>query len=286
MSPGCLPPLPQASSPGFRVPAGAWDTHIHAIGAPGRFPLASDRSYTPAIVPIEAYVRLMDALGIARAVLVQPSIYGTDNAAMVDALTRFPERFRGVAVVAGDVADDALDALHTAGVRGVRANLLNRGGISLADAVALAPRLASRGWHLQLQIDVSTFDAFDVLEDLPSPLVIDHLGYMAAGKGPAHPGFRRLTALVQAGQVYVKLSAPYRLVDWRRDGYGAVSALARALVDANPARILWGSDWPHTDVERDMPDDGELLGLLAQWAPDPAVRSRVLVDNPAALYGS
>ena len=171
-------------------------------------------------------------------------------------------------------------------MRGVRANLLNRGGISLADALALVPRLASRGCHLQLQIDVSTFDAFDVLARLSVPLVIDHVGYMAADKGPRNPGFRRLVSLVEAGRCFVKLSAPYRLVDWRRNGFGAVGTLARTLIDANADRILWGSDWPHTDLRHDMPDDGELLGLLARWAPAEAVRRRVLVDNPALLYGS
>jgi predicted TIM-barrel fold metal-dependent hydrolase len=266
------------------MPAGAWDTHIHAVGATNRFPLATDRSYTPAQVPIEAYVELMDRLGIARAVLVQPSIYGTDNRAMVDALVRYPQRFRGVAVVARDVDDATLDALHAQGVRGVRANLLNRGGISLADAVALAPRLATRGWHLQLQVDVSTFDAFDALARLPVPVVIDHLGFMSAARGRDDPGFRRLLAMVAVDRCWVKLSAPYRLTSWQRDGYAAVAALAQALLEANPRRMLWGSDWPHTDLRDDMPDDGDLLDLLGEWAPDARMREVVLVDNPRSLY--
>jgi predicted TIM-barrel fold metal-dependent hydrolase len=281
----CLPPNPTVRPPSFAVPSGAWDCHIHAIGDPARFPLAPDRSYTPALVAIEAYVELMDQLGIAHAVLVQPSIYGTDNRAMVDALVHHPERFRGVAVIGADVSDDALDDLHRHGVRGVRANLLNRGGISLADAVALAPRLAERNWHLQLQVDVSSFDAFDAVAALPVELVIDHFGYMPIGKGADEPGFRRLVSLVEAGRCYVKLSSANRLAHWRREGYGAVAPLARALVDANPARLLWASDWPHTGLLDDMPDDGELLSLLGEWIPDAATRKRVLVDNPAALYG-
>lgn len=286
MTAPCLPPQAEVQPVRFAVPAGAWDTHIHAIGAPGRFPLAPDRGYTPAQVPIERYVDLMQRLGIARAVLVQPSIYGTDNRAMVDALTRFPARFRGVAVVGAGVDEATLDALHASGVRGVRANLLNPGGISLADAAALAPRLAARGWHLQLQIDVSAFDGFDVLAALPVPLVIDHMGYMPHGKSPAEPGFRRLLAMVEAGRCYVKLSAPYRLAAWVRDGYGAATALARALVAANPRRLLWGSDWPHTDLARDMPNDGDLLDLLGEWAPEADARHAILVDNPTALYGA
>jgi predicted TIM-barrel fold metal-dependent hydrolase len=269
----------------FAVPAGAWDCHIHAIGAPARFPLAPDRGYTPAIVPIEDYIALMNRLGVAHAVIVQPSIYGTDNSAMVDALTRHPERFRGVAVVGADVDDATLDALHALGVRGVRANLLNPAGISFADALMLAPRIAARGWHLQLQIDVSTFDAFDALPRLPLPVVIDHFGYMAAAKGPDEPGFRRLLSLVEGAQCYVKLSSPYRLTPWRSEGYAAVTALARALVAANPERLLWASDWPHTDLREDMPDDGDLLDVLSEWVPDAAQRSAILVDNPVPLYG-
>jgi 2-pyrone-4,6-dicarboxylate lactonase len=189
---GCLAPDAVVHPVRFRVPPGAWDTHIHAIGAVERFPLAANRSYTPAQVPIEAYVALMDRLGIAHAVLVQPSIYGTDNRAMIDALSRYPERFRGVAVVDPAIDDRELAALHEAGVRGVRANLLNRGGISFADACALAGRFADLGWHLQLQIDVSTFDRFDAIAELPVDVVIDHMGYMPADKGPSNPGFLRL----------------------------------------------------------------------------------------------
>jgi 2-pyrone-4,6-dicarboxylate lactonase len=280
----CLSPDAGLHPIHFRVPAGAWDTHIHAIGDAARFPLAPVRSYTPAQVPIEAYVALMDQLGVARAVLVQPSIYGTDNRAMVDALRRYPERFRGVAVVDADVADAELRALHDAGVRGVRANLLNPGGISFAGACALAQRLADLGWHLQLQIDASTFDGFDALARLPVDVVIDHMGYMQADKGASNPGFQRLLTLVEAGRCWVKLSAPYRLTDWQRRGSDAVTPLARALVRANPARMLWASDWPHTDLRRAMPNDADLLDLLREWVGDDAVRNAILVTNPRSLY--
>jgi len=281
----CLPPRRGVRGVSFEVPAGAWDAHIHAIGAVERFPLAHDRSYTPAIAPIGSYVALMDELGLAHAVLVQPSIYGTDNRALLDALARHPSRFRGVAVVAVDATDRDLAALHAAGVRGIRANLLNRGGISLDDARSLAHRFAHLGWHLQLQIDSSTFDRFDVVATLPVDVVVDHFGYMPAAKGPDEPGFRRLLRLVESGRCWVKLSAAYRLTSWRARGYGAVAPLARALIAANPSRMLWGTDWPHTDLREDMPDDGELLDLLAEWVADEAVRNDILVRNPAMLYG-
>lgn len=283
-APDCLIPDAVVHPVRFAVPSGAWDTHVHAIGALARFPLAPDRSYTPAQVPIEAYVALMDRLGIARALLVQPSIYGTDNRAMVDALLRHPQRFRGIAVVAPAIAGRELRALHDAGVRGVRANLLNRGGISFDDACALAGRLADLGWHLQLQIDASTFDRFDAVARLPVDVVIDHMGYMPADKGASHPGFGQLLKLAEAGHCWVKLSAAYRLTPWRREGYGAVAPLARALVRANPQRMLWGSDWPHTGLYADMPNDGDLLDLLATWIDDDAMRDAVLVTNPVSLY--
>jgi 2-pyrone-4,6-dicarboxylate lactonase len=284
--PQCLPPDTVAHPLRFSVPANAWDSHVHAIGAPERFPLARGRSYTPADVPIERYVALMDQLGIAHAVVVQPSIYGTDNRAMVDALLRYAQRFRGIAVVAPSIGDPELATLHAAGVRGVRANLLNRGGISFADARALASRFADRGWHLQLQIDVSTFDQFDALAALPVDVVIDHLGYMPADKGVNNAGFRRLLKLVEANRCWVKLSAAYRLTSWPTQGYAAVAPLARALVAANPQRMLWGSDWPHTDLRAAMPNDGDLLNLLAEWIDDETTRDDILVANPKRLYGN
>ena len=281
----CLPPRPIARAASFDLPAGAWDAHIHAIGAVERFPLAHDHSYAPAVAPIETYVALMDDVGLAHAVLVQPSIYGTDNRALLDALARHRTRFRGVAVVARDATDRELAALHAAGVRGIRANLLNRGGISLDDAHALAHRFAAFGWHLQLQVDVSTFDRFDDLAEFPVDVVFDHFGYMPAAKGVDETGFRRLLRLVESGRCWVKLSAAYRLTAWHTHGYAAVAPLARALVAANPSRLLWGSDWPHTDLREHMPDDVELLDLLAEWAENDALRYDILVRNPAMLYG-
>jgi len=282
----CLAPDPALHPLRLGVPAGAWDTHVHAIGPMERFPLAAVRSYTPAQVPIDAYVALMDRLGIAHAVLVQPSIYGSDNRAMLDALSRYPARFRGVAVVDPAIDDRALRVLDRAGVRGVRANLLNPGGLSLADGCALADRLAALGWHLQLQFDASTFDRFDALETLPVDVVIDHMGYMQADLGVSNAGFRRLLKLVESGRSWVKLSAAYRLVEWQRRGYDAVAPLVRALVRANPQRVVWGSDWPHTDLCSAMPNDADLLNLLGAWVDDDATRDAILVANAAALYGA
>lgn len=282
----CLPPNQSPRPITFVVPRGAWDTHVHAIGARERFPLLPERSYTPPQVPIENYVALMDRLGIARAVLVQPSIYGLDNSAMCDALTRYPQRFRGVAVVAPSIGDAELGELHRAGVRGIRANLLNSGGISFADARQLAVRIAALGWHLQLQLDVSTFDDFAALHTLPVKVVIDHMGFMPAIKGVADPGFRRLLRLLGEGHCWVKLSAPYNLSKGSVAPYEQVGPLAQALVAANPDQVLWASDWPHTGLYAAMPNDGDLLNLLGEWTGSAAITNRVLAENPLSLYAN
>lgn len=282
----CLPPDPNPRPVNFVVPPGAWDTHVHAIGAAQRFPLLRDRSYTPAQVPIENYVALMDRLRIGRAVLVQPSIYGVDNSAMCDALTRFPQRFRGVAVVAPSISDAELSELHDAGVRGIRANLLNQGGISFADAKQLAARIADLGWHLQLQLDVSTFGEIDAIRAFPVKVVVDHMGHMAAAKGVDDSGFRSLLRLVAEGHCWVKLSAPYNLTKGSAGTYEQVRPLAKALVAANPERVLWGSDWPHTNLHTAMPNDGDLLNLLGEWTGSAAIITRVLAENPLSLYAN
>jgi predicted TIM-barrel fold metal-dependent hydrolase len=279
-----LSPDPSPRPVNFLVPPGAWDTHVHAIGAAERFPLLPDRSYTPAQVPIENYVALMDRLGIAHAVLVQPSIYGLDNSAMCDALTRYPQRFRGVAVVAPSIEDSALRELHDAGVRGIRANLLNRGGISFTAARKLAARIGGLGWHLQFQLDVSAFDEFDAIRTLPVKVVIDHMGHLPAAKGVDDPGFRSLLRLVGEGRCWVKLSAPYNLSKSSGATYEQVRPLAQALVAANPERVLWGSDWPHTNLYTAMPNDGDLLNLLGEWTGSTAITTRVLAQNPLSLY--
>ena len=261
-------------------------THDAPFQSATKFKLVAERVYTPEPALPEEMAEFHKALRLQRVVIVTPSIYGTDNRAMIDALSRYPERFRGVAVVDPGIDDRELAALHKAGVRGVRANLLNRGGILFADACALAGRFADLGWHLQLQIDVSTFDRFDAIAELPVDVVIDHMGYMSADKGPSNPGFLRLLKLVEAGRCWVKLSAPYRLTDWQRFGYEEVAPLARALARANPQRTLWGSDWPHTDLRSGMPNDGDLLDLLGAWIDDDATREAILVTNPASLYGA
>jgi predicted TIM-barrel fold metal-dependent hydrolase len=285
-APICQGPDPEPRRPRISVPPGACDTHAHVFGPLDRYPLIDDRTYTPPEAPLSAYRRLLNILGVERAVLVQPSVYGTDNSAMLDALTAAGDAFRGIAVVDYGVSDKQLRALHRVGVRGIRVNLLYKGGISLTMLGRLADKIKGLGWHIQLLIDVSDCPEFwRIADKLPVDVVIDHMGHMAASKGVDDPGFRSLLSLVAEGKAWVKLSGPYRMTARGHTPYADVAGLARALIETAPDRMVWASDWPHPFVQIAMPNDGELLDMLAMWAPDPATRAKILVDNPAKLYG-
>lgn len=286
--PRCADKDPCPLAPSLAIPAGAVDCHAHIFGPVSHYPYHPDRTYTPPDSSLASFQHLHRTLGIERGVLVQPSVYGCDNSATYDALQALKTSgadYRGVAVVKPDVKDDTLDVLQAAGVRGVRLNLLFKGGLAWRDLRALAGRLADRNWHLQLLIDVSAMDDLTTrLAGLPVPVVIDHMGHMPAAKGPDHEGFTALCRLLGEGSAWVKLSGAYRMTARRRLPYDDVIPLARRLVDANPARCVWGSDWPHPHFSGEMPNDGPLLDELAQWAPDPETRRRILVDNPTVLY--
>jgi predicted TIM-barrel fold metal-dependent hydrolase len=260
------------------------------IGPARLHPFVPDRSYTPPDALLPDYLEVVRTLGFGRIVLVQPSMHGTDNTVMLDALNAARERGidgRAIAGVAEDCSDSELEALNAGGVRGIRLNMIYRGG-QAADfdaAPRLAARLRSFGWCLELLVDISQFGkrllAFD---RLGVPLVIDHLGHMPARNGPGDPGFQALIELVRRGNTYVKLSGAYRLADGPHFPAEEIAVLARALIDAGPRRMLFGTDWPHTLCPVPMPNDGELIDLLAQWAPDERTRRTILVDNPATLY--
>lgn len=282
--PVCLPPLPPVAQPGLRLPAGSCDCHIHVFAAPDAHPFAAGRGYTPPIVTVDDYVGVMAAFGIDRAVLVQPSVYGTDNAVLVEALTRQPERLRGVVVIPPDTPDAELDRLHAAGVRGVRINRRNPGGLPLSAIQALGKRIARLGWHLQLQIEIeATADLARLVADAGVPVVIDHFGFCRPELGPGAPGFGALLRLVGAGACRVKLSAPHRMAGGA-PGYAALRPFVERLVEANPDRLLWASDWPHTECYDEAPDDADLIALVETWLPTPELRRKVLIDNPSRLY--
>lgn len=270
----------------FRPPSDGVDCHFHVFEDPALYPYASARSYTPAPASLDDYVHLQSVLGIRRGVLVQPSVYGTNNRLLIDLLRRRGEDWRGIAVVASRVSDAELEVLQDAGVRGVRINLLFRGGTPFEEAGSLARRIAALGWHLQVLMDVSRFENLGRrLGDLAVPVVFDHFGHMPAARGPADRGFQDMLALLREGRAWVKLSAPYRISSEAGPPYDDVTPLADAILDAAPDRAVWASDWPHPGISKPMPNDGDLFDLLARWAPDPALRERILRDNACALYG-
>lgn len=292
-APLCAAPFAPTGKPRLSVPALACDTHAHILGPAADFPYIEERVYTPPDCLLADYQAMLTALGMQRCVLVQPSVYGSDNRVMMAALAQLGAQLgnpaRGVAVVEPDVDQATLIEMHAAGVRGVRVNLVDRreksGGLPMQDLQALAARIAPLGWHLELLAHVNEMPGFEsALSALPVPVVFGHLGYAPAALGVGDAGFQSLLRMAEAGQAFVKLTGPYRLTGEPLP-YDPVLPFARELARRCPQQLLWGSDWPHVMLKGAMPDDAGLLDLLMAWLPDEAMREQVLVENPARLYG-
>jgi predicted TIM-barrel fold metal-dependent hydrolase len=284
----------------FEMPPGACDCHTHLFGDPQRFPLTPSRAYTPEQASIEEMRALHRALHVDRVVVVQPSIYGTDNACTLDAVRQLGSRARAVAVVDDKASEAALADMDRAGVRGIRLNLETAGVVDPAVARqrvrSAIDRLRGSRWHIQIYTRLPMIDAVrDQVTGAPVPFVFDHFGGAQASRGTGQAGFESLRQLVRTGSAYVKISGAYRSSTHAPD-YADMAPFAKALIAANPQRILWGTDWPHPDSST-VPgrkntdsapllqiDDGVLCNQLALWAPDPALRARILVQNPAELY--
>ena len=292
----------QPSTPvDFEVPAGACDCHTHIHGDPEKFPFFAGRVYTPEVALPEEMAALHKALHIQRVVIVTPSVYGTDNSATLYGMKARGANARGVAVIDDKTPESELDAMGRAGVRGIRINLATAGvndpSVGRQRFQAAVPRVENRNWHIQIYSNPAMIVSIkDLVLASPVPVVFDHFGGAKAELGVQQPGFPELVELVGSGKAYVKISGAYRASRLAPD-YPDVVPLARALIAANPDRVVWGTDWPHpsgatppggkpTDVTPMFQiDDGLLLNQLAVWAPDPAIRKKILVDNPARLYG-
>lgn len=285
----------------FDVPAGACDCHTHIHGDPEKYPFFAGRVYTPEPASPEEMAALHKALRLQRVVIVTPSVYGTDNSATLFGMKARGDNARGVAVIGDKTTDADLDAMQKAGMRGIRVNLATGGTndptIGRQRFLAAADRMKSRGMHVQIYTLLPMVAAIKAdLAESPIPVVLDHFGGAEARLGTGQPGFADLVELVRSGKVYVKISGAYRASTQGPD-YADVVPFAKALIAANPERIVWGTDWPHpdsvtppgkkpTDVTPLLQiDDGRLLNQLPVWAPDAAVRKKILVDNPAKLYG-
>ena len=288
-APLCAAHDPNPRRPRLALPPLSCDTHAHVCGPAFRYPYWPKRVYTPPDALPGQYRHLLATLGVERAVLVQPSVYGTDNTAMLDALAVDPKHLRAVAVVEPDIANSELERLHALGVRGARCNIVDikegKGRLPLEMLNALAAKVRPFGWHIEFLMHVDEFPDLDrLLDGFPVDVVFGHLGYMKTAMGIEAPGFQGLLRLLKTGRAWVKLTGPYR-ISVEPLPYADVVPFAHALIDTAPDRVLWGSDWPHVTVKGAMPNDGDLCDLIADWVSDEGARRRVLVDNPAKLYG-
>jgi predicted TIM-barrel fold metal-dependent hydrolase len=298
--------LAKASQPvtpvNFDVPPGTCDCHTHIFGEPARFPFTPGRTYTPESASVAEVRAVHRALHASRVVIVQPSVYGTDNACTLEALRQLAPHARGVAVIDDNTPESTLDEMHRAGIRGIRLNLETGGvtdsGVARQRFERAVERIKGRNnWHLQIYTRLSVIEAVhDLVSKAAVPVVFDHFGGAQASLGTGQPGFATLVNLVRTGKAYVKISAPY-LASTRAPDYPDVAPFAKALLAANPARLLWATNWPHPDSSR-VPgrlatdiaplqriDDGRVFNLLPDWVPDQAQRKTILVENPARLYG-
>jgi predicted TIM-barrel fold metal-dependent hydrolase len=292
----------QPSTPvNFDVPDHACDCHTHIHGDPAKFPFYAGRVYTPEPASPEEMAALHKALHIERVVIVTPSVYGPDNSSTLFGIKARGATARGVAVIDDKTPESDLDAMNQAGFRGIRLNLATGGtsdpNVGRQRFQAAVDRVKARGWHVQMFTSLAIISGIkDLVAASPVPVVFDHFGGALGELGPEQPGFADLLELVQTGKAYVKISGAYRASKLGPD-FPDAAPLARALIAANADRIVWGTDWPHpnsvapsggkpTDLTPLFQiDDGRLLNQLPVWAPDAAIRKKILVDNPARLYG-
>lgn len=297
--------LARASQPAtavnFPVPPDACDCHTHILGDPAQFPMWTGRTYTPETALPEEMAALHRALHIRRVVIVTPSVYGADNSATLYGMKARGAEARGIAVIDERTTSRDLDRMSAAGIRGIRVNLMASGEVDPAAIrrrfTEAAQRIAGRQWHIQIYASLPAISALKelVLAGLV-PVVFDHFGGAKAALGIDQSGFSDLLGLLHAGKAHVKLSGAYRASTSSPD-YADVAPLAQAMIAANADRVLWGTDWPHPDTSAHPGrspgevspllaiDDGRLMNQLVRWAPDAAIRKKILVDNPARLYG-
>ena len=277
-------PVVQAD-PHNKMPAGACDCHCHIFGPQARFAYAEGRRYTPDDATFEDYSALMTRLGTHAAVFVQPTPYGKDHACVSDALARLGGRGRGIAIIDETTTEGELGILANAGFVGTRVGLTHNYGPSIDSLEGVANRLNRLGWHMQFTMDVALLtDLGKRLDSLPVDLVFDHVGRGDLATGVEEPGFQKLLTMLRAGRCWVKLSAPYYTSKTGAPYYDDLMPRIDLMVRANADRILWATNWPHTSTD-DHPDNGDLVDALVQWIPDESLRRKILVENPAALYG-
>jgi predicted TIM-barrel fold metal-dependent hydrolase len=288
-------PVARPKKPRIMPPPGAWDAHAHIFGPAEKFPYTAGRGYTPPDAPAKNYIALLDHLGFARGVAVQGNAHGFDNRVLLDALARFPQRLRGVAITDTRIAPKVLRYWHRIGMRGLRFHLFSDAGkpgyvrgVGIDVFSVFRKIMAELGWVMQVFADWRLMaEVAPVLREVARdmPVIVDHMLNVPAERGVGDPNFQALLKLVGEGHAHVKLSAAYRLSGQFPD-YADARAFHDALVAANPDRLMWGTDWPHPSIAAEvMPDDGHLLDLFHAWTPDEETRRRILVETPQRLFG-
>ena len=289
-----LPPDPNTRAPHWTLPPGSCDTHAHVFGPPDLFPYADDRRYTPPAAPIEHYRDVQRITGLSRAVLVTPTAHGYDNRVILDAIAKLGDAARGIANIDATFDDRAIDALHAGGFRGARFHLMDDRPGSEAHLTDNLPRLKRNGWVLDLHVDpVDLINHERFIRNLPIVTIIDHMARVRGADGIEQPAFKLLLRLIEDDRFWVKLCSLDKISAVPKAHVAGslpfmdMVPFAKAVVEVAPDRVLWGSDWPHgnTFTPGRVPNEGDLLDLLAVIAPDPALRKRILVDNPARLFG-
>jgi 2-pyrone-4,6-dicarboxylate lactonase len=284
-----FPPDPNPRKPRLKAPPGSWDTHFH-VYAPHLFPFAEKRRYTPPAAPVEHYLQINSALGLERGVIVQPSVHGTDTRVTMHAVANSNGRLRGMVRCDRNLTAAKVDELHAAGVRGLRFPISRHLGDSLSEEVfhhnvALMQRV---GWVVDMQVDAEVMVAkADMIRACKLPVIIDTWGQIDQRKAPDDPAFRVLADLIGNHNVYVKIHGTNRFLA-KGIPYADLIRTAHTLIATAPDHILWGTDWPHSEIfePNKMPNDGDLLDYLLDYAPEEATRKKILVDNPSRLFGS
>ena len=279
-------PVRDIRPPKIKFPTKACDCHAHIFGPASRFKILPETHFVPHDCLLPDYIRMLRTIGCERAVLVQPSVYGTDNTAIAEALQSGAFDMRGVAVVAPNVTEREIEALHIAGFRGIRINTASgTPGLRLEHAPRLAQMIKRFGWHLQFYVNLRKIPEIETeLARLPINIVIDHFANIASADGLDAAPFQALLRLLHHDNCWAKLMGPYFVSDLF-PLYPDIPPFAQVMVQAAPDRVVWGSDWPHPSARQKMPDDGDLADMLLDWVPDEVQRSKLLVDNPRRLYG-
>ena len=285
----CMPPDPNPKTPKLKAPTGACDTHCHIFGPPHAFPYSDTRRYTPPAAPVEHYLQVLDVIGIDRGIVVQPNAHGTDNRVSLDAIAHGAGRLMGVGRIDDDTTDQELADMDAGGIRGIRFEFVRGrpGSSDLKLFDRMIERIRPLGWHVELHVDPgvlveheSWFRSLDLVS------VVDHFARIQTSDGIDQPGFKLLLDLMQRDNYWTKISGADERTASPRP-YPEVAPFAHALIEVAPDRLMWGTNWPHSNIFElgRTPNDGDLFDLMADFAPDEGIRNKILVDNPARLFG-